>query len=192
MESVLSFFTAFGLSSAAGLNAYIPLLITGLVARYTDLLTLDGSFRTLENPWVLLTLGVLLLVEMTVDKIPAADSLNDVIHTVVRPAAGALLFAANAGAINHIDPTLAVVLGLLAAGSVHATKTAARPVITATTLGIGNPVVSAVEDIVSFLAALIAIFVPILMAFLVTFAFLFIARWWWGRRGRPLPADVAL
>lgn len=192
MESFLNLFTAFGLSSSAGLNAYIPLLIAGLTARYTNLLSLEGPFATLENPWVLLTLGVLLLIEMLVDKIPAVDSLNDAIHTVIRPAAGAILFAAQAGSISHLDPALAVVLGLLAAGAVHATKSAARPVVTATTAGLGNSVVSVAEDSVALVASVVAILMPAVMAVAMTIAFLLIARWWWRRRRRPLPAEVSL
>ncbi len=192
MESILSLFTAFGLSSSAGLNAYIPLLITGLVARYTDLLSLSGPFETLENPLVLLTLAVLLLIEMLVDKIPAVDSLNDVIHTVIRPAAGALLFAANAGAISFLDPALAVVLGLLTAGAVHATKTAARPFVTASTGGIGNPIVSVAEDVTATFASLIAIFVPLIMGIIGLFSVLLIGGWWWRRRNHPLAADALL
>ncbi|MDQ4076545.1 MAG: DUF4126 domain-containing protein [Chloroflexota bacterium] len=192
MDALLNLFTAFGLSSSAGLNAYIPLLVTGLMARYTDLLTLSGPFEALENPWVLLTLAVLLLVEMLVDKIPAVDSVNDVIHSVIRPAAGAILFAANTGAVTFLDPTLAVVLGLLAAGSVHATKTVARPVVTASTAGVGNPAVSFIEDVISFFASLLAIVVPLVMGVVGIFLFLLIARWWWRRRNEPLSGDVTL
>lgn len=184
MDALLSFFTAFGLSSSAGLNAYIPLLITGLVARYTDLLTLTGPFQTLENPYVLITLGVLLIIEMGVDKVPALDTLNDVIHTVVRPAAGAVLFAAQAGVIGQMDVTLAAVLGLLAAGTIHATKSTFRPMVTATTGGMGNWVVSVVEDVVSFGASLLAIFLPALMGIVLVITGLVIVRWWWGRKNR--------
>jgi len=182
MDAILNFFTAFGLSSSAGLNAYIPLLITGLMARYTDLLTLQQPFDTLENPLVLLTLGVLLVIEMFVDKIPALDTVNDVIHTLIRPAAGAVLFAANAGVVGSMDPTLAAILGLVAAGSIHATKTAVRPLITASTAGFGNPIVSFIEDVVAFVASLLAIMMPFLMAFFTIFVFFFIIRWWWRRR----------
>lgn len=184
MDALLSFFTAFGLSSSAGLNAYIPLLITGLVARYTDLLTLTGPFQTLENPYVLITLGVLLIIEMGVDKVPALDTLNDVIHTVVRPAAGAVLFAAQAGVIGQMDVTLAAVLGLLAAGTIHATKSTFRPMVTATTGGMGNWLVSAIEDVVSFGASLLAIFLPALMGIVLVITGLVLVRWWWGRRSR--------
>ena len=192
MESILSLFTAFGLSSSAGLNAYIPLLITGLVARYTELLALEGPFAALENPWVLGTLAVLLLIEILVDKIPAVDSLNDVIHSVIRPAAGAILFAANTGTVTSMDPALAVVLGLLAAGSIHATKTVARPAVTATTGGIGNPVVSTVEDVLAVIGSLLAIFLPVVMGVILIVSGVLIGRWWWRRRDRALTRDPVL
>jgi len=53
--------TGFGVSSAAGLNAYIPLLLTGLIARYTSLIELREPYTLLEHPAVLLTLGILLV-----------------------------------------------------------------------------------------------------------------------------------
>ncbi|MEE8392674.1 MAG: DUF4126 family protein, partial [Anaerolineae bacterium] len=37
----MSLATAFGLSTAAGLNAYIPLLVVALLARLTPLVTLN-------------------------------------------------------------------------------------------------------------------------------------------------------
>ena len=77
MDALLNLFTAFGLSSSAGLNAYIPLLITGLAARYTDIINLEGAFANLENPWVLLVLTILLIIEMFVDKVPTLDTVND-------------------------------------------------------------------------------------------------------------------
>ncbi len=183
-SALLNFFTAFGLASSAGLNAYIPLLVTGLVARYTDLLTLSGPFATLENPFVLVTMAVLLIIEIGVDKVPALDTVNDIIHTVVRPAAGAVLFAAQAGVISNMDLGLAAVLGLLAAGTVHATKATVRPVVTATTAGTGNWLVSAAEDVVALGASLVAIFLPVVMAIVLLVGLLFMIRWWFGRRRR--------
>jgi len=109
---------------------------------------------------VLGVLGVLLLIEMTVDKIPAVDTVNDVIHTVVRPAAGAVLFASSSNVISDVNPALAMICGLLMAGGVHAAKATARPVITATTAGLGNPVVSLLEDVVSAITAIVSIVLP--------------------------------
>ena len=180
MIDVLS---AFGLSSAAGLNAYLPLLIVGLTARYTDLVTLRAPWDALENPWVLGVLGVLLLIEMTVDKIPAVDTVNDVIHTVVRPAAGAVLFASSSNVISDVNPALAMICGLLMAGGVHAAKATARPVITASTGGIGNPVVSLLEDVVSAITAIVSIVLPAVAA-VVILGVLALFLWWFFRRRR--------
>jgi hypothetical protein len=180
MIDVLS---AFGLSSAAGLNAYLPLLIVGLTARYTDLITLSEPWNALENPWVIGVLGVLLAIEMTVDKIPAVDTVNDVIHTVVRPAAGAILFASSSNVISDVNPALALVCGLLVAGGVHAAKATARPVITASTGGLGNPVVSLLEDIVSAITTIVSIVLPALAA-VVILVVLVLFLWWFFRRRR--------
>ncbi len=180
MDAVLNVFSAFGLSSAAGLNAYLPLLVVALVARYTDWITLRPPFDALTHPAIIALLVVLLLIEMTVDKIPALDSVNDVIHTIIRPAAGAILFAASNNVISNINPVLAMALGILAAGTMHTAKATARPVVTGATFGIGNPIVSLVEDVISLTITLLAILMPIFIAlFLVAFI-----AWWWNRRLR--------
>ncbi len=164
---VIGVLAAFGLAGATGLNAYLPLLIVGLLARFTDLLTLSAPWDTLENPWVLAVVFVLLVIETVADKIPAVDSVNDVIQTVVRPAAGAILFAASGNVISDMSPALAMICGLLAAGGIHAVKATARPVITATTAGVANPVVSVLEDVVSAGTTLAAIIFPALAALFV-------------------------
>lgn len=180
MIDVLS---AFGLSSAAGLNAYLPLLIVGLLARFTSLITLRQPWDALENPWVLAVLAVLLLIEMTVDKIPAVDTLNDGIQTLMRPAAGAILFAASGNLIADIHPVLALICGLLVAGGVHTVKAAARPVITASTAGVGNPLVSLAEDVIAALTTVIAIVLPVLAALIVVLMLALFLRWYVRRRG---------
>jgi hypothetical protein len=174
---------AFGLSAATGLNAYLPLLIVGLLARFTDLITLSAPWNTLENPWVLGVLFVLLVIETVADKVPAVDSVNDVIQTIVRPTAGAIIFAASGNVISNMSPVLAMICGLLAAGGVHAVKATARPVITATTGGLGNPVVSVLEDVVSAGTTLVAVIIPALAAiFVLVIAGLIV--WFFVRRRR--------
>ena len=163
---------AFGLAAATGLNAYLPLVIVGLLARYTDLIALEAPWDALANPVVLVVPTALLLVEFTVDKIPAVDTVNDVIQTVFRPAAGAILFAASGNVISEMSPVLAMVCGLLVAGGVHTAKAAARPAVTAGTGGMGNPVVSLAEDAVSGLTTVVAVVAPVLLTLLF-----FLAVW---------------
>lgn len=180
---MINVLAAFSLSAATGLNAYLPLLIVGVMARFTHLIVLKAPWDTLTNPWVLGVLALLLLIEMTVDKIPAVDSVNDTIQTVVRPVAGAILFASSANIISEMSPVLAMICGLLMAGSIHAVKATVRPLITTTTVGVGNPVVSTVEDVLSGTTTLVAILAPALAAALVLLV-VALFGWWIVRRRR--------
>lgn len=161
---------AFGLASSAGLNAYIPLLVVALASRFPanePLLHLAEPYNLLGSWWAITLIAVLLVVEMTVDKIPAVDSINDAIQTFVRPTAGALLFAANADVVTEMSPILALVAGLLLAGGVHATKATVRPVVTATSAGTGNWVVSTLEDLVAALVSVLSLLIPVVMGLLL-------------------------
>ena len=181
MEALTNVFSAFGLSSAAGLNAYLPLLVVALTARFTNLIQLNEPWDVLTTWWVIGVLVVLLLVEITVDKVPAIDTINDGINTFIRPVAGAILFAATSGVVGELHPVLAVICGLLVAGGVHAVKATARPAVTATTGGLGNWLVSLSEDVVSFATAVLAILVPILLVSLMVLFLLFLG-WRWSKR----------
>jgi hypothetical protein len=188
MDGVLSVFTAFGLSSSAGLNAYLPLLVVALLARFTDLVTLNPPWDALESWWVIGVLVILLLIEIFVDKVPAVDTVNDAIQTFIRPVAGAILFAASAGVISDAHPAVALICGLLVAGGVHAVKATARPVVTGTTGGLLNPVVSLVEDVLSFIVALLSILVPILGLLLLVVVIVWLVQRRRRSRDRPSPA----
>lgn len=162
--------TGMGLSAAAGLNAYIPFLLVALLARFSDVVVLPTGFEWMESWWAIGIGAVLLLTELTLDKVPAVDSINDAIQTFIRPSMGGLMGAATAGASTLDSSTwmqehawVGVVLGVVVSGLVHTGKTAARPVINAGTLGMGAPVVSTAEDGASVGIALVAIFLPFLV-----------------------------
>lgn len=182
IEALTNISAAFGLSTSAGLNAYIPLLIVALTARFTKLIELQEPYNLLTSWWVIGLLVVLLVIEMLVDKVPAVDTANDMIQTFVRPAAGALLFAANANVINEIHPALALTAGLLMAGSVHAAKGVARPMVTASTAGTGNWFVSLVEDIIAFFVSILSLLLPIVMAVVILVMVALFGRWYVRRR----------
>ncbi|WP_030919209.1 DUF4126 domain-containing protein [Streptosporangium amethystogenes] len=186
---MLAALTGLGLSTAAGLNAYIPLLVVGLLANFTDQVRLPQEFAWLSNGWVLGIIGVLLLAEFVFDKVPVVDSVNDMIQTVVRPASGGVVFSATEAAarldgstwMSH-NPWLSWVLGIGIALAVHIMKTTARPVVNATTAGVGAPVVSTVEDAGALGISLVAIFLPVLVILVV--AGLALLAWWTTRRIR--------
>ena len=161
MEAIWHLCSALGLSTAAGLNAYIPLLTVAIMAN-RHVIHLAPGYEVLAKPWCIAILICLLIVEIIVDKVPGADHINDMVHTLIRPAAGAVLFASEAGMITQVQPAVWIVLGLLLSGSVHGTKALARPVVNLATAGLGAPVVSVVEDFVSVTLAVVAVLVPVL------------------------------
>ena len=185
MELLTGIFTAFGLSASAGLNAYIPLLLVGLLAKYTNLITLSQPWDTLANPWIILLLCVLVIIEMLADKVPAVNHINDLVQTLIRPAAGAIAFAASANVVTDVSPVLALAAGLLVAGTVHVAKAGAvRPMVTATTGGAGNIPVSIAEDVVSIVLSFLAIVLPVLVGTLLIVLAAFLIYWIYRRSNR--------
>jgi hypothetical protein len=180
MGAVASIFSAFGLSASAGLNAYLPLLIVAVCGKL-GVFTLHEPFDALTSWWAIGVLIVLLIVETIADKIPAVDTINNIINTVIRPVAGAILFAASANVVTNISPALSIILGLLVAGGVHAAKTISRPVVTAASGGVANPVVSVIEDVFAGITSLLAVLIPwMVMLMGVTGIVMFL--WWRLRR----------
>lgn len=170
---MLEILTGTGLAAAAGLNAYVPLLLLGLAGRFLDFVQLPSGWTWLENEWVLGILGVLLVIEFFADKIPAVDSVNDVIQTVVRPASGGIVFGGGAASETAAvtDPAaffssnqwVPIVTGIVIALLVHGAKTAARPALNVATFGLAAPIVSFFEDVSSVFLSLFAILIPVLV-----------------------------
>jgi hypothetical protein len=165
--------TGFGLATAAGLNAYIPLLALGLLSRFTDLVTLPHGWAWLENGWVITIVAALLVVEVVADKIPALDSINDAVQTFVRPTAGGIVFGSGTaaqtaavtdpGAFAHTGQWIPVAIGVVTALVVSLTKSTVRPAANVATAGMAAPVLSTVEDIFSVGLVFAAILIPVLV-----------------------------
>lgn len=184
MEQLLfGIFSAFGLSASAGLNAYIPLFVIAVIAHFTNWFKLDPPYDALGNPWIVILLGILIIIEFLADKVPAINHINDLLQTFVRPVAGAIVFAASAKILTDINPVLSLVCGLFIAGGVHAAKSLAiRPAVTATTGGAGNTPVSIVEDIVATVTSFLAIVLPVIIACILVLVAALLIWWWWKRR----------
>jgi hypothetical protein len=165
--------TGFGLATAAGLNAYIPLLALGLLSRFTDLVTLPHAWAWLENGWVMSIVAALLVVEVVADKIPALDSVNDVIQTFVRPTAGGIVFGSGTaaqtsavtdpGAFAQSGQWIPIAVGVVTALVVSLTKSTVRPAANVATAGVAAPVLSTIEDVTSVGLVFAAILLPVLV-----------------------------
>jgi hypothetical protein len=165
--------TGLGLATAAGLNAYIPLLALGLLSRFTDLVSLPHGYAWLENGWVLAIVAILLVVEIIADKVPALDSVNDTIQTFVRPTAGGIVFGTGTaaqtsavtdpGAFAQSGQWIPVAIGVVVALVVSLTKSTVRPAANVATAGMAAPVLSTVEDVTSVVLVFLAILLPALV-----------------------------
>jgi hypothetical protein len=185
-----SLLAAFGLSGAAGLNAWIPLLAVSLLGRAGQLDLADG-YDWLESTPALVVLGAAFVLDFVGDKVPAIDSLLHAAGTIVHPAAGAIVFAGPTEVPTDVPSIVLFALGASVAGSLHATRATVRPVSTTMTAGAGNPALSLGEDIASAVLSVVAVFVPILGA-ICLLAVAVVAVLWWrrirrSRRRRGLP-----
>ena len=134
MEALKSFDTwqlvalAASIGWASGLRLYAVLFGVGGLG-YLGWVDLPGGLKVLAHPYVLAASGFMCFVEFFTDKIPAVDSLWDVVHTLVRIPAGAALAASVFGDSSSAAMMAAAILGgTLAAGS-HFAKAGSRAVI---------------------------------------------------------------
>ena len=170
-----SLLTSAGLGLGAGINAYATLLVFGLLARWQPAMFHDDMARFFATTPVLIVVGVLYLIEFLADKVPAVDHVWDLIHTLIRPAAGALVaWAAVSDRIPHGAVIVASVIAGGAALGSHATKATLRGASTLLTGGLGNPFLSLLEDGFAFVNAVVVIVLPwvvIPMLFVMTMLF---------------------
>lgn len=174
---MLELLTGTGLATASGLGAFLPMLIVGLLDRFTGLMSLPAGWDWLSSDAALITVGVLTVLDIVADKIPAIDTINDAIQTVVRPASGGIVFGAGATAqtVSLDDPSqffanhtwVAVVLGAVIALATHLGKASTRAAANAATVGAAGPLLSTGEDAMSFGLVASAVLAPILVLVLI-------------------------
>jgi FKBP-type peptidyl-prolyl cis-trans isomerase FkpA len=165
MTLVVATFWAIALAACAGLRLFMPFLFLSVMTRYMhtpvpDMLAWVAS----DQGFVILIIAT--VVESVGDKIPIVDHALDTVATFVKPVAGLILPVA---LMSHIEPSAAWILGIAAGAplalGVHATKAGTRAASTATTMGAGNPILSAFEDA-------LAVFMLVLTALLPVLAFI--------------------
>jgi hypothetical protein len=166
-----------GLASATGLRTFLPLLMLALVARFGLFgVELNDQMAWLADWPAVVALGIAAAIEFAGDKIPVVDHGLNVLGGFTRPVAGAVV----AGSVfAGLDPTTAAIAGVIVgaptAFAFNAAQGGVRLASTATTGGIGNPVLSLIEDVLAFgtviLAFLAPVLVPVLMIVLAVLVF---------------------
>jgi hypothetical protein len=179
------------MSGAAGLNAWLPMLIVAIAGR-SGAIDLSHPYSQLTTDPALAIIAVGFAGDFVADKIPALDHAMHLIGGVIHPAAGAVVAASQAGA--DVPPTALLVAGGFTAGGIHAGRSTVRLAGTAFTAGTANPFLSLGEDIGSLGIALLAIAAPVIAALLVVgliatiiVSLVYLKRWRDRRKARGLP-----
>lgn len=169
---------AFGvvLAATAGLRAFLPVFSASLAAWITDM-PLPDNLAWLEKPQTVLIFGVATLLEILGDKIPLVDHALDSVQVLTKPALAVL---AATPFLYPLAPEytagVGILLGAPLALGVHSAKATARLGSTATTGGVGNPLLSVVEDVAAVASIVIGFLAPLLALALMAVTIFFIVR----------------
>jgi hypothetical protein len=178
MEALLVVGIGVGLSSIAGIRAYLPLALVGLFAAL-GLFVLPEPLGILGSWVVVGALFVLALLETVLDKVPALDPVLDYVQTPVRIASGAVLFSAVLGVGLGVSALPELAIGAAIAGVVAVSKIVLRPsakAADASVVGVSTPFLSLFEDVVALVGGAVAVFVPLVPLVLVAFLLFFFFR----------------
>jgi Domain of unknown function (DUF4126) len=175
MEVLSSLGVLLGGSWASGVNLYLTIAGLGLADRL-NWVDLPGNLDVFGHPLVIVVAIVLYGIEFFADKIPYVDSTWDSIHTIIRPAGGALLgYLAMADAGAAMQFSTALLTGAVAADA-HLTKATTRVAINTSPEPITNSVASVTED-VSVAGVLFLIFNHPIIASILVILFILFSIW---------------
>ena len=140
---------AASVSLLSGWRVYLCTFCTGLAMRigWIDLPEHLAGLDVLANPWILGISGFGLIAEFLADKVAWIDTIWDVVHTLIRPAGGALLALAIVDAQDPVWQLASLLLGGSAALLGHGAKMGTRAVVNASPEPFTNIAVSSGEDL---------------------------------------------
>lgn len=185
LDLLMSVALGIGLAAAVGLRVFAPLLVLS-VAAWSGHLELSESMQWLGTLPAVVMLSAAALAEVMAYYLPGVDNLLDAIATPIALVAGTVAAAA---VMTDLPPivkwTTAVIAGGGAAGLTQGVTSLLRAKSTATTGGLGNPVVATGELGGSLLLAVLAIVAPVAaLALVVLFCWgmIRLARRLFGRK----------
>ena len=162
---VLPVLLGLGLASATGLRTFLPLLLLALAAKFEFAgVRLNEQMAWLAGWPAITALALAATVEFAGDKIPAVDHALNALGFVTRPVAGAVAAGSVFWGVDQMVAAMAgVIVGAPPALAFNAAQGGMRVASTATTGGLGNPLVSLVEDLLAVATVVLSLLAPILV-----------------------------
>lgn len=169
------------LSAAAGLRVFIPILALGLAARF-EWLPISEQFMWMASEPVLVIIGIAALLEAGSYYIPIVDNLLDILATPAALAGGTVIVSSLLPEMNATAQwATAALLGGGSAGVVQGSSVLARGMSTASTGGLGNPLLSTTETGGSLVAVILALLIPVAFGLFVILMIVLLIVWLFGR-----------
>jgi hypothetical protein len=176
MDILLAIFMGIALSAACGFRVFVPLFVAAIGVRTGDIQVIE-SFAWIGSDAALVLLGVATAAEILGYYVPWVDNALDTIATPAAIVAGTLVTASFIVDMNPMFRwTIALIAGGGVAGTIQMATVGVRALSTATTGGLGNPIVSTAETATSTVLAILAIVLPILTVLIVTIIGVMIVR----------------
>ncbi len=176
-ENLLGICIGIGLAASCGFRVFVPLLITSIAA-YSGDVQLAHGFEWLATPEAITAFTIATVLEIAAYYVPWVDNLLDTIGAPLAGIAGTIMASSM---ITDVSPFLQWSLGIIAGGGTaavtHVGFAAVRGASSALTGGLGNPVISTVENVGAVVMSILAILVPLLVVIgIVVAAFLIVPR----------------
>lgn len=176
LSYVISAFVGIGLSAAAGFRIFLPMFLISL-SSYMGWVPVSEGFEWLSGLTGLISTGIATVIEILSYYIPIVDNFLDTLSVPLATVAGSVIFASQLGDISGVPEW---VLTIIAGGGTAATISTGfaklRTVSSLTTSGVGNPIVSTVENVGAGIMTFLALFVPILAVLLIIVTFFWLIK----------------
>ena len=173
-ETIISICLGIGLSASVGFRVFVPLFALSL-ACYFDVWELNESWQWLGSGSALVILGVATIIEIFAYFIPFIDNLLDTISIPLATIAGTAVMVAT---VAHLSPEVTWALAIIAGGgtaaAISSSTSSTRLASSATTAGIGNPVIATTETASAITLSSIAVFLPYIALVFVILILIFI------------------
>lgn len=175
-ETIISIFLGVGLAASVGFRVFLPLFALSLAA-YFDVWQLNASWQWIGSLAAVITLGVATMVELFAYFIPWVDNLLDSFAVPLAAIAGTAVMVST---VANLDPIITWSLAIIAGGgtatAIKGAGATGRLASTASTGGLGNPIIATVETGTAAVVTTASIFAPLVAAVMVIIILFIIFR----------------
>lgn len=182
MDTLVSICVGLGLAAACGFRVFLPLAVMSIATK-AGMVSPSEHFAWVGTWPAVVAFSTACVAEVAGYYVPWVDHALDAVATPAAIVAGALVAVSQFG---HMDPLLGWTSGIIGggglAGAVQGLTVLTRATSTATTGGLGNPIVSTAENGAAVTVATASIVSPIAVGVLILLVAFVVVRRVWNKK----------